>query len=153
MVILHSRTGHQSEVDSRNRSRRQQHQRPCGGSTPLRMEWYMEWYTIYNIQFMVQKLLILIKYWRLSSIEQERIQWQELALKKPGPKVERTTNCKIQNCGIIYLPKKKEQYMTNIQAYNSHTICLNTKGKNTKENVYRTGWKEKTINKIIHVYF
>ena len=37
MVILHPRTGRQSEVDSRGRSQRQQHQRPCGGSTPLRM--------------------------------------------------------------------------------------------------------------------
>lgn len=40
-------------------------------------------------------------------------------------------------------PKKMEQYMTNIQAYNSRTICLKTKGKNTEENVYQTGWKEK----------
>ena len=109
---------------------------------------------IWNVtQFTVQNILILIigQYWRLSSIEQERIQWQQLALKKPGPKVERPTNCKIQNCGISLsgtYPKIKEQYMTNIQAYNSHTICLNTKGNNTKENVYQTGWKEKRIDKI-----
>ena len=31
MVILHPRAGRRLEVDS------QQHQRPCGGSTPLRM--------------------------------------------------------------------------------------------------------------------
>ena len=37
MVILHPRVGRWSEVDRRGRSRRQQHQRPCGGSTPLRM--------------------------------------------------------------------------------------------------------------------
>ena len=37
MVILHPRVGRQSEVDSRGRSRRQQHQRLYGGSTPLRM--------------------------------------------------------------------------------------------------------------------
>ena len=37
MVILHPQVGRRSKVDSRDRSQRQQHQRPCGGSTPLRM--------------------------------------------------------------------------------------------------------------------
>ena len=37
MIILHPRTRLRLEVDSRGRSRRQQQQRPCGGSTPLRM--------------------------------------------------------------------------------------------------------------------
>lgn len=37
--------------------------------------------------------------------------------------------------------------MINVQAYNSQTIYLNT-----QENVYQTGWKEKTIDKVIRVY-
>ena len=37
MVILHPRAGCRSEVDSWGWSQHQQHQRPCGGSTPLRM--------------------------------------------------------------------------------------------------------------------
>lgn len=37
--------------------------------------------------------------------------------------------------------------MINVRAYNSQTIYLNT-----QENVYQTGWKEKTIDKVIRVY-